>query len=256
MPNAIADGLEEKILSKKWFYPFILPSGKTTEMYIPDYLAKIHDTRLSMMWGALEPIFHNSWPNVTCLDIASHEGYFAAHLASKGCRQVMGIDAREDHVAQARLIRDVYGYQNLDFRLGDVREPIPQDLEPADIVLVFGLLYHLENPIGAIRLARALTKKVCLIETQVTPNLSGVVEWGHCTYHKQIRGAFTVIDEVDEVERPEASVSGISLVPSVESLVWILRRFNFAQVRLVPVPVDGYEQLVTGNRVMLAAYAA
>ena len=121
---------------------------------------------------------------------------------------------------------------------------------------MFGLLYHLENPIAIVRLGRALTKEVCLIETQIAPNLSGTIEWGSCYSHKEIPGTFSVIDEMAEVstDNKEASVTGISLVPSQEVLIWLLKRFGFNRVEIVPPPSDGYEQLVSGNRIMLAAF--
>jgi hypothetical protein len=36
-----------------------------------------------------------------------------------------------------------------------------------DVVLCLGLIYHLENPIGALRIARALTAAVCVVESQL-----------------------------------------------------------------------------------------
>ena len=50
---------------------------------------------------------------------------------------------------------------------------------------MLGLLYHVENPVGALRLARALTRRACVIETQVTPNMTGVVDWGAYTFQRQ-----------------------------------------------------------------------
>jgi hypothetical protein len=41
--------LEEKILGRKWFYNFKLPSGKITESYLPEFALPIHTTRSQMM---------------------------------------------------------------------------------------------------------------------------------------------------------------------------------------------------------------
>lgn len=251
--NTIID-MEHRVLQRKWFYEFTLPSGRKTELYIPAETARIHTTRLQMMDYILEPIFQFIWGNTTCIDIACHEGYFATHLAKKGCKHVLGIDAREEHIKNASLIRDVYAFNQLEYQSGDVRTMNQGDYESADIVLVFGLLYHLENPVQAIRLASQLTKKVCLIESQVTPNISGVVDWGSCHHHREIKGTFTIIDESEETDRPEASVSGISIVPSTEALIWLFKHFGFKKVEIVPPPLGAYEQLVSGNRVLIAAW--
>ena len=94
-----------------------------------------------------------------------------------------------------------------------------------------------------------------VIETQVVPHLSGVVDWGSWRFQRHMVGAFGIIDETDETHASEASVHGICLAPSIETLEWLLKRVGFARVeRLVPPP-DGYEQLVAHKRVMFAAYA-
>ena len=125
---------------------------------------------------------------------------------------------------------------------------------PRDLVLLFGLIYHLENPIGALRVARKLTRRVCVIETQVVPNMNGMVDWGSYRFVRPLKGVFGIIDELDEVSAPEASVTGICLAPSVEGLLWILHAVGFVRAEVLPVPEDGYEQLRHGKRVMVAAY--
>jgi ubiquinone/menaquinone biosynthesis C-methylase UbiE len=247
---------ERKVLEKKWFYRFRLPSGRVTETYIPPEVLKIHDTRLEMMFAALDPLFRGRWADVTCLDVACHEGFFSLHLADKGCRKVLGVDAREEHVRDARLIGKAYGRGNLEFRHGDVRRMDPKDLGTFDVVLMFGLLYHLENPIGALVLAKALTGRVCLLETQVAPNLTGLTDCGHYQWQKEMHGSFAIVDETEELANPESSVSGISLYPSKEGLLWVMRKLGFARVEVLPPPEGAYEQLAAGKRIMVAAYVS
>jgi hypothetical protein len=45
-------------------------------------------------------------------------------------------------------------------------------LPPVDVVVCFGLLYHLENPFSVVRALRALTKRVLIVETQLIPEAS------------------------------------------------------------------------------------
>jgi hypothetical protein len=71
---------------------------------------------------------------------------------------------------------------------------------------------------------------------------------------RPLKGSFGIIDETDDTHGPEASTTGICLVPSLEALFWIMRKVGFARVELVPPPADGYEQLVHGKRVMVAGY--
>ena len=51
---------------------------------------------------------------------------------------------------------------------GDVFDSRPRGLGQFDVVLLLGLIYHVEDPTGAIRLARGCTRGVCAIETQLT----------------------------------------------------------------------------------------
>ena len=66
-------------------------------------------------------------------------------------------------------------------------------------------------------------------------------------------GNFAIVDETEETHGPETSTTGICLVPSLEALLWVLRKVGFRDVQVLPVPADGYEQLRYGKRVMVAA---
>ncbi len=119
---------------------------------------------------------------------------------------------------------------------------------------MLGMLYHLENPIGALRLCRELCKGLCLIETQIVPGISGVVDYGSYQFVRPLKGSFGIIDETGETHGPEASVTGICLVPSLDALLWILRKVGFADVVVLEPPETAYEQLKYGKRVMVAAH--
>mgnify|MGYP003404220295 FL=1 len=108
---------------------------------------------------------------------------------------------------------------------------------------------------GALRVARSLTRGVCLIETQVAPGLAGWIDYGHHSFVKPVMGSFAIVDETDETHGPETSTTGICLVPSLDALLWILRKVGFARAEVLPVPGGGYEQLAHHKRVMVAAYA-
>jgi len=250
--------LESLILGKKWFYKFQLPGGRTTECYLPDYAQPIHTTRAQMMSKFLEDEFGHRLDQIRCVDLACHEGFFSHILATKGLKEVVGVDARPEHIEHATLIQRVYSHQNLHFKVGDIQKMEAHELGSFDMTLMFGILYHLENVVGALRLAHAITKKVCLIETQVTPNLTGVTDWGSYRFNKNIIGCLAIIDETDELNsnNPEANITPITLVPSLEGLLWLLKAVGFKHARVIEPPSDAYEQLATRKRVIVAAYAS
>ncbi|MBI5248905.1 MAG: DUF1698 domain-containing protein [Desulfomonile tiedjei] len=248
------NSIEREILERRWFYRFALPGGRQTDLYIPPELELIHDTRRRMMFGVLDPLLSQTWPEVTCLDVACHEGYFTHHLAARGCKRVLGVDARADHVYSANLIRKAYGQTNVEYRQLNIFDINPNDFESFDVVLMFGLLYHLENPIGALRTVKALTRKVCLVETQIAPGLEGDIDWGSYQWSRQMHGSLAVIDEPDIDENPEAGLAGIALVPSVTALFWIMKRLGFTKCEAVAPPEDAHEQLACRKRMMIAGY--
>ena len=243
----------DAVASRPWFYEFDLPDGRKTSSYLPSGVAQIHTTRLEMLDSALGPVVNGDWSGQSVIDVACHQGYFASHLARKGC-QVLGVDARPEHVADTELIARAYGLPNLRAAQYDINMPFSSDLGKFDITLMLGLLYHVENPVGAIRLARALTKKACVIETQVVPNMTGVVDWGSYQFQRPLVASFGIIDETAEIHAPEASTTGICVTPSYEALLFLMRKLGFGRIERIPVPAGGYEQLASGKRVMVIGY--
>lgn len=246
--------VEEQALGKTWFYPFRLPSGRVTMTYDGGALDAIHATRLAMLQAALRKEFGQSIAQCTAIDIACHQGYFSTQLAQMGARDVLAVDARAEHVADANLIREALHLGNLRVQQSDVHALTPEALGRFDIVLMLGLIYHLENPVGALRVAHALTRRICLVETQIVPGMTGMVDYGSYRFVRPLKGSFGIIDETEETHGPEASTTGICLVPSLEALMWIMRKIGFRRVELLEPPADAYEQLRYGKRVMVAGY--
>jgi tRNA (mo5U34)-methyltransferase len=240
--------------ARQWFYEFVLPDGSRTKSYLPQGVEAIHTTRLEMLNAALEPAFGGHWTDQTVVDLACHQGFFSAAMAAKGVKEVRAVDMREDHLADTRLIAQAYGYTQMLTQRADFEEVRASELGQFDISLMLGLLYHVENPVRILRLARAVTRKVCVIETQVVPNMSGVVDWGAYHFQRPMVASFGIIDETAETHAPEASYHGICVTPSYEALIWLLHRVGFSRVDRLTVPTGGYEQLVSGKRVMVAAW--
>jgi tRNA (mo5U34)-methyltransferase len=244
------DDLEDRILAREWFYRYQLPSGRSTKLYIPDEVAKIHETRLEMMTAALLPWFERS-RDLTAIDLASHQGFFSINLARQ-CRHVLGLEYQQRHVDAANMIKTVYQVRNVEFVQEDLETMAPGRYQPADIVIMFGLLYNLENPIGVLRRARELTKQVLLVETQTTIlDLEGRIDSGHHANTNHMQGFFGVF--AGNPENIDGSASDIVLYPSPKGLVWILKKLGFAKVEILTPPAGAYQQLATGKRIMVKA---
>jgi SAM-dependent methyltransferase len=99
----------------------------------------------------------------SALDAGCGVGFFSSLLQSMGL-DVVAFDGRQDNVAEARR-----RYAGVEFRQADVEDPRLVEWGRFDLVLCFGLLYHLENPFRAIRNLQALADKVLLIESMTIP---------------------------------------------------------------------------------------
>ena len=243
----------EQARSRQWFYAYELPDGSTTPTYHGMDIQSIHDTRWKMLEACLSERLAPDRGSLSALDMASHQGWFAVNMAKSGFGRVLGVEARESHVEDSRLMASIYGLDQLEFSQGDVHSLDPEQHGRFDIVLMLGLLYHLENPIGALRTCRELCRDLCVIETQIVPGMTGYVDYGSYEFVRPLEGSFGIIDETGDTHGPEASITGICLVPSLEALLWILRKVGFSRVDVLEPPEDAYEQLRHHKRVMVAA---
>src|SRR6266705_726996 len=100
----------------------------------------------------------------TALDAGCGVGFFAKILQDAGLN-VRGFDGRMENVEQA-----CNRFPGIPFEQGDVENLEIRKLGEFDLVLCFGLIYHLENPLLAIRNLYALTAKCLLLESMCLPD--------------------------------------------------------------------------------------
>ena len=157
----------------------------------------------------LNPLFRFS----TALDAGCGVGFFSKTLEDCGL-QVCGFDGREANVAEARR-----RYPSVPFETADIEHDSIGQLGRFDFVLCCGLLYHLENPLRAVRNLRALTEKCLLLESMCTPDTEASL---------LLRAEPNVEDQ---------SLTDLAWYPSESALVKMLYRSGFATVyRVVPLP--------------------
>jgi FkbM family methyltransferase len=140
-------------------------------------------------------------------------GFFSQTLAECGLN-VCGFDARAENVEEAKR-----RFPGIPFGLADVEDRGVLQLGRFDLVLCFGLLYHLENPLLAIRNLRAITEKCLLLESMCVPDE---------------KLAFLLREEPGQQDQ---SVSEVACYPSESSLVKMLYRSGFRNVyRVISLP--------------------
>lgn len=239
-----------KAKERNWFYRFPLPDGTVTKTHLSDAVEKIHTARRD----ALVNIIKSRVPNAraeTALDLASHEGYFSVELA-KHFKTVQGLEYRQESIDGARLICDLLNVENVSFEQTDLRYRRFDPKDAADFVLLFGLMYHLEDPIHVLRLACKLARKHIFIETQVFPfDFKGRIEQGGYQWQRDVEGVFSLT--VDSPQLASGGATTFCLTPSLGALTFLLKKFGFGEIDVLKHEKDDYEQFVRGHRVLIYA---
>ena len=113
------------------------------------------------------------------LDIACNSGFWSMQFALLGA-DVTGFDARDELVAQANLVKEIVGVDNVEFKKLDFFEMTPEALGGTfDLVLNLGVLYHLPEALDTLARTRAMATKHILLDTGVhtTSNAAVYVRW-------------------------------------------------------------------------------
>ena len=243
--------------SPPWMYAWQLGAGVVTPVAGPE-LPDIHRTRAELMETEVRATLSAAGPDATVLDLACNEGWFSHRLLEWGASRVLGVDIRQQLIQRAELIREHFGIsrERLEFRCDDVFNLDVSKLGTFDVVLCLGLVYHLENPIGAIRIARALTQGICVIESQLTRQVDPVVHGnGRTDQYEESLASFAALVETDHESNMLASAGGVvSLIPNRAALVQAAEVSGFAELRLAQ-PAPGHNrQYVLGDRAVLLAW--
>jgi SAM-dependent methyltransferase len=146
-------------------------------------------------------------------DMGCGVGYFSGFLKEIGF-EVAGFDGRTQNIEEAKRRNS-----GIEFRHADVEDPSIIRLGPYDMVLCVGLLYHLENPLRALRNLSAMAGRLLLIESYATPQKE------------------TALYLREESAFNDQSLTSLALYASESALIKICYKIGFPCVyRFVPLP--------------------
>jgi SAM-dependent methyltransferase len=238
-------------------YEWQLGNGIVTPV-IGDELADIHRTRLRLMEPRVREALSAAGPGASAIDLACNEGWFSHRMLEWGAARVVGVDIRPQLIRRAELVRDHCGISpdRLELRCADVFHLPLAELGTFDVVLCLGLVYHLENPVGAIRIARELTRGVCVIESQLTRQTAPIVHgWGESDRYEDAPASFAARFEADQDANPLASAAGvISLIPNMAALQQAAEVAGFTRQELAEPASGSNSQFVARDRAVLLAW--
>ena len=157
-------------------YSVSLPDGT----FYPNHITE-EDPRPIEFIREFSSIKNKPWSDCTVIDLGCGEGTSTLAIGRTGAR-VIGIEGREHVVNRGRYMRDRLGYENVEFRCGDVTDP---DLwENADALYVSGLIHHLSEPFKVLDLTESFISTATYYCTHFSPRT--IEELESSEFHQQL----------------------------------------------------------------------
>lgn len=103
------------------------------------------------------------------LDCGCNAGGHIFAAAAMGAGRCFGFDARQHWIDQARFAARHLPSADVTFATCALSDLPDLGLEPFDVTLFKGLLYHLPDPVAGLRIAADLTRELIVVNTSVLP---------------------------------------------------------------------------------------
>ena len=168
MRRADANAVSERVLAAeiKREGPWTVPLYVGHDLYTfskPDVIMAMN-WRTNLFGVAIEHLCGDGLGDMTFLDMATRNGTFAFDVAHRGAKHVTAFDLRAENIKQCRWLNTRYGLENIDFQVGNVLE---WESEPYDVVLNYGVLYHVNEPHQLMKRTFDLCKKFAIVDSSV-----------------------------------------------------------------------------------------
>lgn len=195
----------------------------SAQLFDEPYYIDINEAR----WRVVEQVLdHVASPKMrSCLDVGAGPGWFTDRLCKKGMK-VTALEGRPELVSLGRQRVPEARFLEMNVERADQMEAV----EPADFVLCFGLLYHVENPFCVIRSLGRLARRLLLLETILVP------------------GTAPIAQLVDEGQNATQGLTYCSFIPSKAALLKMLQRAGFSHLYEWSGAVDHQDFIETPER--------
>ena len=221
----------------EWHYAFRFEAGVGTDVrYRSGAPARAVDHPLQRFAHFMPPLIAAAGGSLAgrrVLDIACNAGFWSIQCALLGAAEVVGFDGRPELVEQARLLESAVGTRNARFECIDFSDMTPARFGTFDVVLNLGILYHLPDPLDALRRSLAMTSGLMLLDTMVDPRNEALVK----------------LRWEAPMDVRSATRDGIVAYPTKKAVQIMLRHLGAARVVEVPVrSTDGPQVYLEGRR--------
>jgi tRNA (mo5U34)-methyltransferase len=172
-----AGELEQRIAAfAAWSYRFEFDGGVTTPVPEPS-MANRQEQRRRYFFDALLRISGGSLRGRRVLDLGCNAGFWSLAALEAGADFVLGVDARQLYIDQAKLVFEAKGIapERYRFAQGNVLSHELGD-ERFDVVLCLGLLDHVAKPVELFEVMSAVSPELIVIDTEISRSRASVFE--------------------------------------------------------------------------------
>ena len=154
------DELQQQVAGVRWFHRIDLGKGVVTPG-LDDTAAKLKRVQLPA-----------DLSGQSVLDIGAWDGFFSFESERRGANRVLAVDSYcwngEGWGSKAgfELARRALNSKVQDLEM-DVLDLAPEKIGTFDVVLFFGVLYHMRHPLLALEKVSSVTKFHLILETKV-----------------------------------------------------------------------------------------
>jgi len=179
----------------------------------------------------------------TLCDVGCNTGYFLYELFKKfNFKKVLGIEPRESNLDKAQFMADFFNLPKKRFELKELDILTDSNELPVyDVVIMPGVLHHLDNHLQALKNLYKMTRDFCILETLVlsddfnTDSIADQLELKDKIYQvKENKNKFGIVGYKLESDRLDGTTvhSGIVSIPTTEALLMMMNHVGFSNVRL------------------------
>jgi SAM-dependent methyltransferase len=186
----------------------VRPEGGGVECFDTDAALELNEARLTHLGSLDLPLGGRS-----VLEVGAGVGRLTGFFVERGCA-VVATEGRAENVAELRR-----RLPEVEAREADVEESL-RELGRFDVVFCYGVLYHLESPLRALRNMFAVCDGLLLIETMVCD------------------ACVPVLRLEDETTSVNQALRGLAHRPSPSYLAIALNRVGFDHVYAATDPPD------------------
>jgi predicted RNA methylase len=188
------------------------------------------------------------------LDLACLEGMFGIETAMHGAKVTL-LDGRDQNITKSTFVKDVLELKNVDVVKDDVRNISPEKYGVFDVILCFGIFYHLDKNdlYDFVQRMYDTTTDIVMIDTHITSSKNeSFVAGGHTFYGEGYREHhIKATEEEKQSDLWKSLDNDFSFYLTKESLVRMLTAVGFTSVVESYSPADTTK---TKYRVSITAF--